>query len=117
MTEIFAFPTKSISGVFWASLLAFSLPILINRRIKAWYVFMPVTLFLTGLLVISKSRAGWLGCLPGLTYIINRYLYNPKTKKNFIKWAGILLTICFCFLFFYKSNSLSGRINIYEISL
>lgn len=116
MTEIFAFPTKSISGVFWASLLAFSIPILNSRRIKAWYIFIPIALFLTVLLVISNSRAGWLGCLSGLAYIAYRYLNNPKTKKGFIEFAVIFLAISFCFLLFYKLDSSSGRKHIYSIS-
>lgn len=111
------FPNSSIAGIFLAMLLLFLIPFL-EWKNKKWLLvlLLSVVLFLSALLVLSNSRAGWLGVAAGGSFII--YLNATKQRKRLFVFSSIIvLPLLFLLLFFYKKDSTAGRKHIYSISL
>jgi tetratricopeptide (TPR) repeat protein len=114
--DVFLFPNKSIAGIFWAALLLFIIPFIIKRKIRGIFIVLLLLItLLTGLLVASNSRAGWLGFAAGVIYIIC-FLIPSNKRKIFLLSAALGLLFLFITLLFYKPGSSSGRKHIYSIS-
>jgi tetratricopeptide (TPR) repeat protein len=111
------FPNSSIAGICIAVLLLFLIPFIIRRNNK-WLIFLLTSgvLFFSALLLLSNSRAGWLGFAVGCSFVFCRYSSWQK------RWVLVLLTLGLFFflllyLYFYKQDSSAGRTHIYSISL
>ena len=105
-----------MAGIYWAAILLFIISYYFGQK-KKWQILALVllTLPIAFFLVTSNSRAGWLGCVTGLFYIVYQQISVKQRKKFFIS-ASIFICFFFFALVFYKSDSSSGRKHIYKIS-
>jgi O-antigen polymerase len=115
----FYIPNKSIFSISLAAQIAFILPLCYKKGNKSFWVnwfFIIVLIGAVVLLGLTNGRAGWLGLLLAVVYIAYQYLFNQKIKKIILYLLLPFLTLVFALLFWYKSDSSSGRMLIYKVS-
>lgn len=116
----FYMPNKSIFGVLLAAQMAFALPLFLynkSRSVKLLrWPFITVFLGCLVLLLYTKGRAGWLGLLLVLVYIVYQHQAALRKKKIILYSATPLISLTFYLLFIYKPGSSGGRMVIYKIA-
>jgi len=121
LTNLFT-PNKSIFSILLASQIVFILPLwLFSRnsntrfRLVTWICFVVIVASLL-LLGFTKGRAGWIGLLLAVFYIVYQYLLNTAVKKTVLYLLFPLFSIITSLLFLYKTDSSNGRLLIYKVS-
>jgi O-antigen ligase len=116
----FFIPNKSIFSILLASQIAFILPLYYKKdnnsfKLVNWF-FSVVIIGALLLLGLTNGRAGWLGLILAVVYIVYQYLSNPKIKKIILYFLLPFLALVFALLLSYKSDSSNGRMLIYKVS-
>lgn len=111
----------SLFSILIAAHIAFCIPIIISfyysRKSKIIFAgFSFATLLALILLVSTNGRAGWLGLIIAIGFIIYTKIKRSKHKKIFICCSLFCTVIFASFLYWYKVDSSNGRLLIYKVS-
>ncbi|MCX6316001.1 MAG: O-antigen ligase family protein [Bacteroidetes bacterium] len=114
------FPNSSIAGIFFAMLLLLLIQFLKaanNKLIRI--VLICCVIFLFSELLLSNSRAGWLGFIVGGCFAGFNSSLHEKTKKFNYPFARVFIVfgLIVLLLAYYKKNSSAGRLHIYNVSM
>lgn len=115
-------PNQSIFSILLASQIVLILPFIVyfsaatpSFKLLRWILLFLVIASVV-LLVVTNGRAGWLGFIISIAYILSRHLSSQSARKKIRFGIFPLGVILFILLFFYKPDSSSGRFLIYKIS-
>jgi O-antigen ligase len=124
VNRVHYFPNKSIFGILLTTQISFVLPMLFKRRdlrngiSKKLYWFI-VTIIVSNfiLLILTNSRAAWLGLIVAFAIILLLLNWIKISKKISYSLAAVFIISITAALFFYKKDSSDGRLFIYKTTL
>ena len=105
---------SSIFSILFSAHIVFCLSFLIIKKSNtSWVLFFG----LLCLLISTNGRAGWLGFLVAVFYVIYNTHPNKFNLKKYLGLCLLLVGVAISSIFFIKRNSTSGRFLIYKTSL
>ncbi|MFR0679375.1 O-antigen ligase family protein [Dysgonomonas mossii] len=118
------FSNPGLLGCYLAVSLSSALYLFIKRKNLYSRVFLSAAIvFIAYILVLSDSRASWLACISGISFIIlntqrRYYKYQSKLKNKIIYvLSGVsFIAIIIGGLYFYKKDSADARLLIWTVS-
>ncbi len=120
--KFFYIPNMSIFGILLGSQLIFFMAIgLLQKKDQSLFrcqkFIFTVVIILSGfLLILTESRAGWLGFAAASFYATYQYLQSFRLKKRVLYFAASFLVALFFALLIYKPGSTAGRGLVYKIT-
>lgn len=115
-------PNQSIFSILLASQTVLILPLSVYLKTKRplfnpiWWFSAVLIIATVVLLGLTKGRAGWLGFIVSIMYILYRHSSSRSVKKAIRYEGSPLVLLLLILLIEYKSASSNGRILIYKIS-